>query len=111
MSSSPKEVYKQHDFACRAVVPPSVLIRHLDSEAVLLNLDTERYFGLDATGSRMWEVVTKAPNIASAFHDLSQEYDVQPELLKEHLSQLLAQLVDNGLLTVQPADVGTPPAL
>lgn len=99
------------DFANRAVVPAHVLIRHLEGESVLLNLESERYFGLDATGSRMWELVTTSPSIDAAFQKLEQEFDVQPELLREHLSKLLSELVDNGLLAVVPADVGTIPAI
>jgi hypothetical protein len=99
------------EFANRAVVPAHVLIRHLEGESVLLNLESERYFGLDATGSRMWELVTASPSIDAAFQKLEQEFDVQPELLREHLSKLLSELVDNGLLAVVPADVGTIPAI
>jgi hypothetical protein len=98
-------------FANRAVVPAHVLIRHLEGESVLLNLESERYFGLDATGSRMWELVTTSPSIDAAFEKLEQEFDVQPEMLREHLSKLLSELVENGLLAVVPADVGTIPAV
>ena len=95
------------DFENRAIAPVHVLVRQLEGESVLLNLETERYFGLDATGSRMWELLTSSPSIDSAFEKLEQEFDVQPEVLREHLGQLLTQLVENGLLTVVPADVGT----
>jgi hypothetical protein len=95
------------EFANRVVIPVHVLVRQLDGESVLLNLETERYFGLDATGSRMWELVTTSPNIDDAYERLREEFEVRPELLREHLVQLLSQLVDNGLLTVLPADVGT----
>jgi len=46
--------------ADRAVIPQHVLVRFLDRESVLLNLETERYFGLDETGTRMWQVLTSA---------------------------------------------------
>jgi hypothetical protein len=98
-------------FTNRVVAPPHVLVRHLDGEAVLLNLETERYFGLDATGSRMWELVTTSPNIDEAYSKLAHEFDVQPELLRQHLVDLVKQLVDNGLLTVSSNDVGTIPAI
>lgn len=91
----------------RVVVPPHVLIRHLDGESVLLNLESERYFGLDATGTRMWELVTTEPSIARAFDKLLSEFDVEPEALRNHLTELLSGLVENGLLQVQPVDVGT----
>ena len=98
-------------FADRAEVLPHVLVRFLDKESVLLNLETERYFGLDETGTRMWQVVTAAPNIDAAYQELQSEFDVESELLRLHLAELLGRLVDNGLLQIQPADVGTSSAV
>jgi hypothetical protein len=71
-------------FADRAEVLPHVLVRFLDKESVLLNLETERYFGLDETGTRMWQVVTAAPSIDAAYQELQNEFDVESELLRLH---------------------------
>jgi len=99
------------EFENRTVVPRHVLVRHLEGESVLLNLETERYFGLDETGTRMWQAVTAAPNIDTAYQELQNEFDVESELLRLHLAELLGRLVDNGLLQIQPADVGTASAV
>lgn len=93
------------------VVPRHVLIRHLDEESVLLNLETERYFGLDAMGTRMWEAATTSPNLEAAYRKLLDEFEVEPELLRNHLTELLSQLVENGLLNVSPDNVGSIPAI
>ena len=98
-------------FMDRVVVPSHVLVRFLDKESVLLNIETERYFGLDETGTRMWQLVTAAAKIEVAYQQLLEEYDVQPEMLRENLTDLLARLVENGLLQVAPSDVGTAPSL
>jgi hypothetical protein len=95
----------------RVIVPSHVLVRVLDKESVLLNIETERYFGLDETGTRMWQLVTAAPQIEVAYRQLLDEYDVEPELLRENLTDLLGRLVENGLLQVVPSDVGTGPAI
>jgi Coenzyme PQQ synthesis protein D (PqqD) len=95
----------------RGAVPAHVLVRQLDKESVLLNLETERYFGLDETGTRMWHLATTAPNLDFAFQELLAEFDVAPDLLRANLSDLLGRLVENGLLEVLPADVGTPSAI
>jgi len=95
-------------FADRATIPQNVLIRVLDQESVLLNLNTEKYFGLDAVGTRMWQLVTSAPTIEAACVQLLKEYDVDSEILRSNLSELLDRLVENGLIATQPADVGTP---
>src|SRR5947208_2650767 len=84
--------------ADRVVVPSHVLVRFLDKESVLLNIDTERYFGLDETGTRMWQLATAAASIEMAYQQLLDEYDVAPELLRENLTDLLGRLVENGLL-------------
>lgn len=93
--------------ADRVVVPQHVLVRFMDRESVLLNLETERYFGLDETGTRMWQVVTAAPNIEVAVRQLLEEYDAEPHVLEGNLTELLGRLVENGLLSLRPADVGT----
>ena len=58
-------------FADRAEALPHVLVRVLDKESVLLNLETERYFGLDETGTRMWQLVTTAPSIDARMSGIS----------------------------------------
>ena|ERR1700690_1738418 len=95
----------------RVAVPRHVLIRHLDGESVLLNLETERYFGLDAMGTRMWEAATTSPNLEAAYRKLLEEFEVEPEVLRNHLTELLSQLVENGLLSVLPENVGSIPAI
>src|SRR5215470_6514259 len=92
----------------RVVQPSHVLIRFLDKESVLLNIDTERYFGLDETGTRMWQLATAAPKVQDAFQQLLGEYDVQPEQLRENLTELLDRLIENGLLQIADANVESP---
>ncbi len=98
-------------FVDRATVPPHVLVRFLEQESVLLNLETEQYFGLDKTGTRMWQLVTAAQSIDAAYRELLVEFDAEPELLRSDLTELLGRLLDHGLLQVLPANVGTAPAI
>jgi hypothetical protein len=95
----------------QATTPAHVMVRLLDRESVLLNLVTEQYFGLDETGTRMWQVLTGSPNIDAAYQELLVEFDVAPDLLRSHLMELLSRLVDSGSLQVLPADLGTAPAI
>src|SRR6266852_1565306 len=108
---SPVGAVPMVSFTDRAATPAHVLVRFLDRESVLLNLETEQYFGLDETGTRMLQLVTGSPNIDTAYHELLAEFDVEPELLRSNLMELLSRLVDSGLLQVVPADVGTASAV
>jgi hypothetical protein len=98
-------------FSDRVAPPQHVLVRYLDAESVLLNIETEHYFGLDETGTRMWRLLTATPTIDAAFEQLLGEYDVEPGLLRSNLVELLDRLIANGLLHVHPCDVESSPAV
>jgi len=87
-------------FTMRVKVPDDVLIRELDGESVILNLKSERYFGLDEVGTQMWRVLSSSESIEAAYQTLVLEYDVTPEQLRNDLYKLLEQLVENGLVNV-----------
>jgi len=86
--------------ASRVTVPPSVLVSNVGEESVLLNLDSERYFGLDATGTRMWEVLNNSPTVQAAYETLLAEFDVDAERLQHDLFELVEKLKDHGLIEV-----------
>jgi hypothetical protein len=79
---------------------PNVLVQNLAEEAVLLNLDSEAYFGLNEMGTRMFTVLQEQNSIAEAHQQLLAEYDIDPESLKTDLLKLIEQLVEQGLVTV-----------
>lgn len=85
-------------FSDRVTVPDDVLISHLQDEAVILNLDSERYYGLDDVGTRFLSVVTTSDSIETAYERLRGEYDVDPQALRNDLLALIENLVDQGLL-------------
>ena len=87
-------------YDAHVTAPEYILIRELEGEAVLLNLKTETYFGLDDVGMRMWQVVTTSASIQDAYEALLGEYDVPPEQLRQDLDELLGKLVEQGLVEV-----------
>jgi hypothetical protein len=89
-------------FLKRVVVPDSVLVRELSGEAVLLDLKSEMYFGLDEIGYRMWTLLTTSDSIGSAFEQLLSEYAVEPDELQEGLDALIGQCTEHGLLQLEP---------
>jgi Coenzyme PQQ synthesis protein D (PqqD) len=85
-------------FTDRVVVPEGVLISQLQEESVILNLESERYFGLDDVGTRFLTVLTTSRSIEAAYETLSLEYDIDPQVLRDDLLDLVEKLVDQGLL-------------
>ena len=75
----------------KIVIPKDVLFREIAGEAVILNLQTGKYFGLDEVGTRMWQLLAQHNEIAPALNDLVAEY----ETTKDELQRDLLALVDN----------------
>jgi len=81
-------------------IPENILFRELESEAVILNIDSESYLGLDDVGTRMWSALTASASIQEAYEVLRKEYDVDSATLRRDLTDLLEKLIANGLLRV-----------
>jgi len=85
-------------FSDRVTVPDDVLISQLQEESVILNLDSERYYGLDDVGTRFLSVLTSSESVEAAYERLRNEYDVDPQTLRSDLLALVENLLDQRLL-------------
>jgi len=87
-------------FSDRVTVPDDVLISNLQEESVILNLDSERYYGLDDVGTRFLSVLTSSESIETAYERLRDEYNVDPQILREDLLVLVEKLIDQGIIEI-----------
>ena len=67
---------------------------------MILNLDSERYFGLDDVGTRFLSVLTASESIEAAYQSLLEEYDVDRDVLREDLVALIENLSQQGIIEV-----------
>src|SRR5258708_12915933 len=96
-------------FSQRVAVAPDVLFRLVGDEAVLLNLKTELYLGLDPVGTRIWHVLKDAPSIQAAYDTLLAEYEVEPQRLHPDLDEFLGKFPEQKLIEIPPAQASTLP--
>ena len=84
----------------KLTVPEQVMFRDLAGEAVLLELDSGRYYGLNESGTRMWSLLVQHGRIGLALRDLLQEFDVPPERLEKDLLFFVETLASRKLLNL-----------
>ena len=85
-------------FTERVTVAPDVLFRLVGDEAVLVNLNTEVYLGLNPVGTRMWHALSGASSIQAAYDELLREYEVEPAQLRADLEEFIDQLRTQKLI-------------
>jgi len=79
-------------------IAPDVLFQEVSGETVLLDLESERYFGLDAVGTRIWTLLGEGARIGAVVDTLLQEYEVERATLESDVEELIVRLSEAGLV-------------
>lgn len=79
-----------------------VLWRDLEGEAVLVDLRSGTYFGLDPVGTRIWASLEKGVALREALRAVLEAFEVPEERAREDLLALAERLVAKRLLEVAP---------
>jgi hypothetical protein len=86
----------------RLLAGEHVLFRQLDDEAVLLDLQSGTYFGLNDVGARAWQLILEHGHLSKVVEVLQKEYAAAPEVVERDLLALAGQLVSQKLVHVKP---------
>jgi ornithine carbamoyltransferase len=81
----------------------SVFAQEVDGEMVLLDMNSENYFGLDAVGTDIWQAIQEKNTLQKVFETLLEQYDVKAEVLKKDLLFFIGKLEESGLIEVKEA--------
>ena len=84
-------------------VSQEVLSQEVSGETVLLDMQSESYFGLDAVGTRIWQLLQENNHLQQVFDTMLEEYDVDEKQLEKDLDELLNKLIDEELITIKSA--------
>lgn len=88
------------DFTKKLIPADDVLVRELDGEAVILHLGDESYYGLNESGTRIWQLLTTSPSIETAQKTLLEEFDVDEKTLSNDISKLIESLLERKMATI-----------
>lgn len=86
----------------RLVIGDQVLFRQLEDEAVLLDLKSGKYFGLNDVGARAWQLILEHGSLSRVLEVLQEEYAAEPDLVQRDLLALAEQLVGRKLADLSP---------
>lgn len=79
----------------------TVFAQEVDGEMVLLDMNSENYFGLDSVGMDIWKAIEEKKVLKDVLGTLLAQYDVEEEVLKNDLFVFVEKLQESGLVKVQ----------
>lgn len=92
------------DFSQSFTPSDEMLHQELEGETVLLDLKSERYFGLNESGTRIWTLLIELERPEAVVERMIDEFDVDEDTLRADIADLLTRLLDGGLIEfVRPA--------
>ena len=75
----------------------------LSGEAVILNLKTGIYFGLNPVGARIWELLQQPRTISEIRELIVSEYEVEAGRCERDVYALVEELASRGLIRTHAA--------
>jgi hypothetical protein len=69
-----------------------------DEEAVLLSLETQQYYSLNETGSRVWELLSDGHDVDAIATAISDEWEVTEDEARSYVQSFLDELAEEGLV-------------
>ncbi len=85
----------------RVVVARDQVSSDLGGETAILNFRTGTYYGLNAVGVRIWDLIQEPRSVGDIRDVLVNEYEVEPGRCESDLVALLQLLAEEGLVEVR----------
>ena len=79
---------------------PNVIFRRLGDEIVLFHLGSDRFYELNLTAARFWELLNSENDLGHTRQRLLEEFDVEPDQLTNETEALLNSLLRENLISV-----------
>jgi Coenzyme PQQ synthesis protein D (PqqD) len=78
----------------------------LAGEAVILDVNSGVYYGLNAVGARVWSLIQEPKTVGAVLEALLEEYDVEPDRCEGDLLSLLEDMASKDLLEIKSGTNG-----
>lgn len=85
----------------RVTLSPDVLFQELQGDAVLLDMKSGVYFGLDRIGTRMWQLMGEPKPLSAVVEAVMNEFEVSQSRCTEDVLDLAKKLAEQGLLSAE----------
>ena len=88
------------DLTKKITFADTVFAQEVDGEMVLLDMNSENYFGLDEVGTAIWQAMQEKETLQEVLDVLLEQYEVESDVLEKDLTNFVAKLVESELIEV-----------
>ena len=81
-------------------ISENVVWREFGGEVVILDLESQHYFGLTGSGNDMWQLIAEHGSSDEVIERLVAKYDVDPTDLRADFEKLVNELATKGMVRI-----------
>ena len=78
---------------------PDVIAQRMGDEVALLHLRTNRFYELNRTGARLWDLLSAGYDLAQIQEQMLREFDVDTAQLANEIDEIVTSMKDEDLVT------------
>jgi hypothetical protein len=79
---------------------PNVIFRRLGDEIVLFHLETDRFYELNDTAARFWQLLQEGYDAVEVREKMLEEFEIDSDQFDSEAARFLASLQQQDLITV-----------
>jgi hypothetical protein len=83
----------------KLTISTNAVARQVGDDTVILHLGSGTYFGLDAVGARIWQLMEEGKSVNEICDVMLDEYEVSREDLEHDITGLIKDLVAQDLVS------------
>jgi hypothetical protein len=80
---------------------PKMVTSNLDGEIVMMSVENGEYYGLDETGTRIWELLEKTITVDELINSLINEFEIDRETCKHDTMEFLEDMISKNLILIK----------
>ena len=88
------------NFTEKIIIPNTVFAQVVDDEMVIMDTQSENYFGLDTIGTQMWQILVENNSLENLKIKILEMYDVDEKVLTHDIEIFISKLLKNKLITI-----------
>ena len=77
-----------------------IVASDIDGETVMMSVENGKYYGLDDTWSRIWELIERPVRVSDLIDRLLERFDVDRETCEKDVLKFLSELNDDMIVAV-----------
>jgi len=85
------------NFDKRVCFLDTIFAQEVDGEMVLLDLNSENYYGLDSVATDIWRILKEGKTLNECANEMAELYGVEIDRIKRDLEIFVDKLLEDGL--------------